>query len=391
MSLLVKLPQHKAIYQYLKKEHFDLQYSKPAMRHMVHFLHGATEKGFSGTLTDLHEGSCAQRHRTTLSHFLNKGVWNDAWLEKWIMQRNWKRIYQHAKRTGLPIYVLLDDSVMEKKKPSFHATHGIAGTGFHFSHTKGKSVWGHNLVTILVRCGNHCLPFAFRLYTKGVSRIELAKEMLQQLPALDVPAYLLMDAWYTCADLLDAAAKQGLQVVSGLKTNRILYPAGISVAANQFASHMEDHLVTVGDVSYHVYCYEGSLHKIPNAVVLFCWPEGKFGDPASLRLFLSTDVTPSAQTLLRYCACRWAIETFFQTMKSTFSMDRYQIRHVTAIRRFLLLLLLTYVYCEQAKSHISQGLSALRRERKRCMIEWIYTQAQANISLDEVSHLLRAS
>jgi hypothetical protein len=218
--------------------------------------------------------------------------------------------------------------------------------------------------------------------------------MLQQFPALDVPAYLLMDAWYTCEDLLDAAARQGLQVISGLKSNRILYPAGIRVAANQFASHIgesETHLVTVGNASYHVYRYEGSLHGIPNATVLFCWPEGKFRDPTSLRLFLSTDVAPSTKMLLSHYGCRWAIETFFQTIKSTFSMDRYQIRHVSAIRRFLFLLCLAYAYCEQAKSHVSQGISAIRRERKRCMIEWIYTQAQANVSLHEITQLLCAS
>jgi hypothetical protein len=58
-------------------------------------------------------------------------------------------------------YVLLDDSVMEKKKPSSHATHGIAGTGFHFSHSKGKSVWEHNLVMVLVRCGIFVCLFPF--------------------------------------------------------------------------------------------------------------------------------------------------------------------------------------------------------------------------------------
>ncbi|WP_420820953.1 hypothetical protein [Shimazuella alba] len=33
-------------------------------------------------------------------------------------------------------------------------------------------------------------------------------------------------------------------------------------------------------------------------------------------------------------------------MKSMFFMERYQIRYISAIRRFLLLLLLIYLYCE---------------------------------------------
>lgn len=240
---------------------------------------------------------------------------------------------------------------------------------------------------MFLRCGNLRLPFACRLYIKdGESRIDLAKELIHLLPDFHLPAYLLMDSWYTCT-----AAQKGLQVVGGLKTNRILYPAGIRTPANQFALHIsksETHLVTVGDDVYHVYRYEGSLSNIPNAVVLFCWLEGMFGNAKSLRLFLSTDVAPSMESLLSHYSCRWTIETFFQTMKSMFSMDHYQIRHVSAIRRFLLLLLLTYLYCEQAGNQVSQGLSSLRRERKQQLIEWIYTQAQNGSSLTEVKRVL---
>lgn len=51
MSSYMKLPQHEIIHQYLKEQRFDLQFSKPVLRHIVHFVNGATEKGFSGTLT----------------------------------------------------------------------------------------------------------------------------------------------------------------------------------------------------------------------------------------------------------------------------------------------------------------------------------------------------
>ncbi|MXQ52369.1 transposase [Shimazuella alba] len=89
-----------------------------------------------------------------------------------------------------------------------------------------------------------------RIYNKdGVSRINLAKELIQLLPDFDLPAYLLMDTWYTCVSLLDAASQKGLQVVGGLKINRILYPVGVRTKANEFALHIpksETHLVTVG-------------------------------------------------------------------------------------------------------------------------------------------------
>jgi hypothetical protein len=36
-------------------------------------------------------------------------------------------------------------------------------------------------------------------------------------------AYLLMDSWYTSVKIIDVASTKGLQVIGGLKTNRVLF------------------------------------------------------------------------------------------------------------------------------------------------------------------------
>jgi hypothetical protein len=118
MSSIIRLPHQKEIYQYLIQQGFDLYVSKPGLAHMVHFIDGVTQKGFSGTLTDIHSLSHETRHRTTISHFLHRGRWDEEWLQQYIQQQTLQSIQREAKRTGLPIFVIIDDSLCEKTKPS---------------------------------------------------------------------------------------------------------------------------------------------------------------------------------------------------------------------------------------------------------------------------------
>nr|WP_162306266.1 hypothetical protein [Brevibacillus laterosporus] len=46
-----------------------------------------------------------------------------------------------------------------------------------------------------------------------------------------------MDSWYPLERVLDTYIQQGLQVISGLKTNRICYPQGIRQSLKQLAAY----------------------------------------------------------------------------------------------------------------------------------------------------------
>jgi len=269
----------------------------------------------------------------------------------------------------------------------------IQQADFHFSHGKGGPVWGHQVVVLLLRCGDRCLPFAFRRYDKGgVGKITLACELLEKLPVFEHPAYLLMDSWYTCVKIIDCASIKGLQVISALKTNRILFPKGIRTSASVFAGHIgkaDTRLVTVGNASYRVYRYEGALNGIANAVVFFSWPEGSFGHPSSLRCYLCTDVSFNHEEALMRYANRWAIETFFQQMKGKYAFDRYRVRSVRAIERFWTLLMLTYFYCaETGGGNESLGLKRIRSQREHGLVDWIYHQFQRAVPLEQIKKQL---
>ncbi|WP_242980470.1 hypothetical protein [Blautia argi] len=78
------------------------------------------------------------------------------------------------------------------------------------------------------------------------------------------------------------------------ETNRVIYPCGIRQKVSEFALHLRKtdravSLVTVGGREFYVYRYEGELNDIPNAVVIISYPREAFGNPKSLRVFISTN------------------------------------------------------------------------------------------------------
>ncbi len=87
-----RLAHHQGIHKFFTMLGLALYFSKPVMKHLVHIVDAMITKGFSGTLTDLHDGSFHPNHRTTLSHFFTKSPWEEETLlrklQQWILVSN---------------------------------------------------------------------------------------------------------------------------------------------------------------------------------------------------------------------------------------------------------------------------------------------------------------
>lgn len=118
-------------------------FSKPPLNHLAHFVDGILSTGFTGKLTEIHTLSHHKRHRTTLSHFLKKGAWNEAYL----LQQTKQHIHSQLKK-GDPLFLLLDDTICEKTKPSSQAERPTESCGYHFSHGVGKRCLGSSSCTV---------------------------------------------------------------------------------------------------------------------------------------------------------------------------------------------------------------------------------------------------
>jgi hypothetical protein len=233
------------------------------------------KNGYSGKITDLVEFSFAPCHRTAFGHFLAKGSWKESYLWKVTKTQVLQTIENTVKHTDTPIFVIYDDTIAKKTKPSSQAVQPIEATDFHFSHLECKTVWGHQLLCVMLSTERTTLPYHMEHYEKGsISKIDKVCEIAASLPIPVGSAYGLCDSWFTCKKVIDAHLKNRYHLIGGLKTNRIIYPQGIRTFIEIFASCIgknDIRLVNVNRQSYWVYRYEGALNEIDNAVVVFCW------------------------------------------------------------------------------------------------------------------------
>ena len=261
------------------------------INHLMSILISIFLSGYHGKTTDFAKNSSC--HRTTIANFLNSGKWDESLLSDTLKRSVIEIIYSEAARTGKPVFCIVDDTIASKTKPSSRALHPIEDAYFHQSHLKGKQDYGHQAVSVMLSCNGIVLNYAFVLYNKAISKIDIVSEL----------------------------------------------------AAELSVTHKNFDLVTVKGRNYYVYRYEGNLNGIENAIVLFSYPEKAFGKPKALRAFLCMDVSLSTNEILDNYVCRWPIEVFFRQCKDKLALDSYQIRSAQGIRRYWLIMSFAHYMC----------------------------------------------
>ena len=299
------------------------------MKHIMVILISVFSLGYHGKTIDFEKYSPC--FRTTAAHFLNKGKWDDATLENILRSSVVQFIYEQARRSGKPVFCILDDTISSKTKPSSRALHPIEDAYFHQSHLKGKQDYGHQAVAVMLSCNNIVLNYAIVMYDKSESKVKIVQEIAEKLPVPPVISYLLCDNWYTCGSIMDAFIKKGFYTIGALRKNRILYPNGMKQKLSELALHIREtdfvtSIVTVGRREYYVYQYEGNLNGIENAVVLVTYPKDAFYTPGAMRAYISTDVSLSTREILNRYMEWWSVEAFFRQSNDKIAFDRYQIR-----------------------------------------------------------------
>lgn len=364
------------------------------MKHIMAILISVFSVGYHGKTIDFEKYSPC--HRTTVAHFLNHGKWDDACLEDILKSTVVQLIYKEARKSGKPVFCIVDDTISSKTKPSSRALHPIEDAYFHQSHLKGKQDYGHQAVAVMLSCNGIVLNYATVMYDKSKSKVKIVQEIAGELPVPPVVSYFLCDSWYTCGGIMDAFIKKGFYTIGALKTNRILYPCGIRQKISGFAllirkTDSDVSLVTVGSRKYYVYRYEGSLNGIDNAVVLISYPKDAFHVPKALRAFISTDVSLSTQEILDTYVERWPVEVFFRQSKNRLAFDRYQIRSSKGIWRYWLLMSLAHLIactgCGETMS-FEDGYSYIYNHIREERLRFIYLCGERHVLFEEVLALV---
>ena len=163
-----------------------------------------------------------------------------------------------------------------------NSTKKIEDLDYHHSHSDGKPMWSHYIVSSHYKIADYSLPLNFKLYlrkqffgTKAKRHFKNKHELAMQLVDEFVPAstvtYLLVDAWYTSGKLMLHALSRGIHTIGRIKCNRVIYPFGLKTNVKELSNHIRKNKtcpVTVWDNKYYVYLHEGKINDLENPNML---------------------------------------------------------------------------------------------------------------------------
>lgn len=389
------------IFKFLFALKFTLYLTTPQLHHLTLIMSTMIMKGFNGKITDSYE-LLPSRHRTSIGRFLSDSPWNEDYIERALQKHVLKTVWDLSRDTGKPIYVILDDTISEKTVPSSKALNPIQKCSFHNSHLKNKTVYGHQLVTVMLSCNNVVLPYSIKIYDKKVmSKIDMAADLIKTLPSPVNSGYVMCDSWYSCKKIFSATKKAGYDYIGGLKTNRVIYPKGherLGIKLHAFGKTLTESdvdLVKVGNREFYVYSYIGKLNDLVKAHIVLSWPKEALFKDGCLRAFISPNAKITLEDLLNHYAKRWPIETFFRESKKKLGLDDYQVRSHRSIQRYFLILMLTYVYCGLEASgetlKFSNGIKVARKQIELEKITLIVEQSRSGKSIEDIVNLFVAA
>jgi len=378
---------YETIYNLFRQLNLGSFLSDVYLEHIASIITSVFKSGYSGKTVDF--GACSDKHRTSVSHFLCDGKWNDSELKQVLKDTIVSIIYDEARKTGKPVFCIADDTISSVTIPSSLAKNPIQAAYFHWSHLKKCHDYGHQAVTVLLSCNGITLCYAVEMYDKTQSKIELVRKIAEELPVPPTKSYFLCDSWYSSEILCNEFSKKGFYTIGAAKTNRVIFPCGIHQQVKEFAKYIEKndtHLVTVGKCKFYVYRYEGNLQNIENAVVLITYPKNAFGDEKSMRAFLCTNTDLSDEDILNIYAVRWNIEVFFRESKRRLAFDKYQIRSSKGISRYWLIMsLVHFLCCITAENHtFTAGFTTLKHKMYIEFVCYLYNCGKNSIPIEEL-------
>ncbi|SHK68543.1 IS701 family transposase, partial [Tepidibacter formicigenes] len=336
--------------KFLKELKYDLYLTKPQIKHMQNIVKSMFMSGYTGKINDVSK-FLSSKHRTSITRFLSNSSWDESLIFNSLKNKVIDLIWSRAKQTDKPIYVIIDDTISEKTKPSSKALNPIEKCFFHNSHLKRKTVYGHQIVLALLFCDGLVLPYSIEIYDKNnMSKIEIASNIIKSLPKPIKKGYVLCDSWYSCKQLFDASTKSGYTYIGAIKTNRVIYPKGrerLGTKLNSYARSLNKEvfdLVTVKDKEYYIYNYVGKLNDMKKVSIVLSYPKDSFHEDGCLKAFISLDTSLASLDILNRYIDRWIIEPFFRDCKRNLGLNGYQVRSQKSITRYLIIMLVAYTY-----------------------------------------------
>lgn len=346
---------------------------QPQIRHLLEIVDALIVCNQRKTLSDLSRLLQRSVHPKVLADFFRESPWTVDLIHKPRQQFMLGKVLELAQKAGIPLTILvsLDDSLGKKGK----ATKRLEAVDYHHNHTEStrrRSSWckGYVYVELHVQIGPFGFLFDTRLYLREKkvrqlnrqrpkdkhlsyrSKYNLAREMLLELERL-LPAgcqvYVLFDAWYASAKLINLCLRKQWHVICALKANRTLEKQRID-RYHQTLKHKPYQKITLEAVgnrrapTYYVRTVSGHLEKVRQEVYVIL-SKKRPGDPRP-KYFLCTDTRLTAEEALKLYQKRWPVEVDNWNLKELLGLGDFRLQSFEAIQKWFAVVTLAINYLQ---------------------------------------------
>jgi len=352
----------------------NLSLYKPQMRHLLQIVDALITSNDKKTLSGLYRLFKSQPDPKNGADYFRESPWQAKDLasarKRWMVAK----FLELAGQLKIPfsVFASIDDSLGKKGK----ATKALEAVDYQHNHTEStrkKQAYtnGYIFVELHLQIG----PFGFLfeavpyLREKKVRRLNrkrkagqrirfrtkyaLARQMLEELDAL-LPkghkVYVLCDSWYASKKLIKFCRRKRWHVICALKSNRLIDEVRVS-RHNQKLRHKPYKRITLEAMSengkarkYYTRSIRGHLTDIPKSVHVIIskrGPRDKYP-----KYFACTDLSLSAQQVLRYYQKRWAVEVDNTYLKNALGLGDFRLQSFEAIEKWFAVVVLAMNYLQ---------------------------------------------
>ena len=388
---------------------FKQYFSNPQYRNLTHYLLGLLLCEGKRTITRLSRSQATDESYNRLHHFLSEAPW----LEDSINENRIQIMKQHveilAENRDQPIGFLIGDDTTNPKTGK-----KMAGFGLNYSTAHDAAIPSQSIITTLYHFQDISFPFYPSLYKSETYCQEHSDEtfktkndlMVEQILKAPLPVNLrtigLFDTFYFNRQVLAACRQRGLQAIGRLKENRRIFLSSNDSFGTRldqwfdFLRSRQKHpfrYISVRDSHGHkrqlwMFHWTGFIKNLGLVQVLIL-TERLRGKNVAPVFLATTDLSLFPEQIMEFYFKRWAIETFFWTLKERLGFNHYQVRSERSAKRHWLLCFLAHSYLTTSRyasaSRNSNTLGDYQRLEQRENFRQLIAQIHSSLKKRRLS------
>ena len=307
-----------------------------------------------------------------LNKFLSKYNWN----ENELNHERLEELQKHGEtRWAQDGYIIIDDTVTEK------AGDDVPGVDYFYDHAEGDTIWGQNIVYAFYADDKTAYPLGFRLYEDGDSKLDLAKDIIDELETeVGVPAdTYLFDSWYAHASsLIEHIESYGKDWIGPLRSNRLVSYGNEEMRVDALAERIDTTEREIDGELYHIWTKKLTVSELGDVKLVIA--EKKTEDEEEenpVKYLVSNKIDAPTEHLIRSYSKRWRIETFFEDSKQDLGFGDCEVHRDEGANKHWHLLMVAYSFlrlgpASSALGTVRSKASSLRADLEHSLKEAVY-------------------